>query len=72
MRITDEMVQVFKRTPAPPGWVGDAVIRHRLKAVLDLIERDESERPCGRRQDGTLLCRPWRECPDCPLMVLNG
>lgn len=29
--------------------------------------QEPEDKECGRRQDGTLMCRPWRNCPDCPL-----
>jgi hypothetical protein len=36
------------------------------------VRRAPAEPECGRRQDGTLMCRPWRKCPDCPLSGITA
>lgn len=67
MKVTDEMVAAYVNASAP----GRGSIRGGIQAVLDLLApHDDSS--CGRRQDGTLMCHPARECADCPLVVLGG
>jgi len=68
MKVTDEMVAAFVR-----GYgTGVGGVPRGLAAVLELIENSPVGRECGRRQDGTLLCRPANVCPDCPLVGLDG